>query len=313
MKNYIFNSLFLACLVLIISCSGKTNSNSNTSTPTSGTTTIAVDETLYPIIKAEKEVFEAIYDQAKINILVLSEREAFVALEKGKVDLVIAARKLTASQENYFKQKTVFPKHNAIAVDAIAVIVNPSNPDSTFLVDDLKNIITGKFKNWNELMPKNNLGKINIVFDNFNSGIVRYLLDSIGNGEKFLSNMTNSKSNENVIKEVAKNKNSIGFIGANWISDHDDSTAMTFLKEIRVAYLSPQDGMEFVQPYQAYLAINQYPIARKIYTICTEPKSGLATGFVSFLASDRGQRIILKSGILPITAPIRILNVKNEM
>jgi len=32
----------------------------------------------------------------------------------------------------------------------------------------------------------------------------------------------------------------------------------------------------------------------------------------TFLTSDRGQRIILKSGLVPATQPIRIVNVKDE-
>jgi len=38
----------------------------------------------------------------------------------------------------------------------------------------------------------------------------------------------------------------------------------------------------------------------------------LSSGFANFLTSDRGQRIILKSGLVPATQPVRIVNVKDE-
>jgi phosphate transport system substrate-binding protein len=38
----------------------------------------------------------------------------------------------------------------------------------------------------------------------------------------------------------------------------------------------------------------------------------LGTGFSSFVASDKGQRIILKSGLLPAVMPVRFIEVSNE-
>jgi phosphate transport system substrate-binding protein len=46
--------------------------------------------------------------------------------------------------------------------------------------------------------------------------------------------------------------------------------------------------------------------------ICREPYSGLGTGFVSFVAGDQGQRIILKSGLVPATMPVRLIQVKKD-
>ena len=42
-------------------------------------------------------------------------------------------------------------------------------------------------------------------------------------------------------------------------------------------------------------------------------KSGLPSGLTSFLTDFRGQRIILKSGLVPATAPVRIVDVKEEI
>jgi phosphate transport system substrate-binding protein len=66
------------------------------------------------------------------------------------------------------------------------------------------------------------------------------------------------------------------------------------------------------QPFQAYIATGQYPFTRYIYAIVTEPRAGLGSGFTSFVASDKGQRIILKTGILPITEPMRLVKIVKE-
>lgn len=66
------------------------------------------------------------------------------------------------------------------------------------------------------------------------------------------------------------------------------------------------------KPYQAYLALNQYPLTRNVYILLNDPKSGLPSGLSSFLTDFRGQRIILKSGLVPATAAVRIVNVQDE-
>ena len=50
-----------------------------------------------------------------------------------------------------------------------------------------------------------------------------------------------------------------------------------------------------------------------MYVLLTDPRSGLASGFATFMASDRGQRIILRSGIVPATQNVRIVNVRENL
>jgi len=38
--------------------------------------------------------------------------------------------------------------------------------------------------------------------------------------------------------------------------------------------------------------------------------SGLGTGFAQFIAGEKGQRIFLKSGLVPAQMPIRLVEVK---
>ena len=44
------------------------------------------------------------------------------------------------------------------------------------------------------------------------------------------------------------------------------------------------------KPYQAYLYYGNYPLARSIYALLNDPRSGLPWGFTSFMTSDKGQR-----------------------
>jgi phosphate transport system substrate-binding protein len=54
-------------------------------------------------------------------------------------------------------------------------------------------------------------------------------------------------------------------------------------------------------------------LARDLYIINAQGFSGLGMGFASFVAGDIGQRIILKSGLLPVRVPGRKINIRNEI
>ncbi len=60
------------------------------------------------------------------------------------------------------------------------------------------------------------------------------------------------------------------------------------------------------------MAQGKYPLIRDVVMIGREARSGLASGFMAFVASDKGQRIVLKSGLVPATMPIRIIEVNHE-
>ena len=86
------------------------------------------------------------------------------------------------------------------------------------------------------------------------------------------------------------------------------------MRKIKVVAVSaksnPSSSEDYYQPFQGYLAQGTYPLRRNLYIISREARAGLGTGFASFVASDKGQRIFLKSGLLPATMPIRLVSVK---
>ena len=195
---------------------------------------------------------------------------------------------------NSFNSRKFFPQEIKIATDGLALITHLGNPDSLISVKDIRRILTGDAKQWKDIYPASRLGDISLVFDNKNSSTVRFAVDSICKGVPLSSQLKALKTNREVIDYVARTPDAIGIIGVNWLSDRNDSTGLSF------------------KPYQAYLYYGDYPLARSIYALLNDPRSALPWGFASFLASDRGQRIILKSGLVPATQPVRVVNVKDE-
>jgi len=307
--------IFFGFALLFSGCSNKPKGDNYTDTPTTGKVSIAVDETFRPIIEAVLPVFHAMYKYAEIKPEYIPEVSALNLLFKDSVRLAIISRSLSAKEIDYFHSKKFFPRIVPVAVDGIAVIVNPANPDTLFSISQLRKIMLGDITDWKQMNPRSKLGKTKVVFDNPNSSTVRFVVDSLtksGNLSKQLSAMS---YNLDVVDFVSNNPNAIGLIGVSWISDSRDPKCLSFLKNIKVAGISSSEvatPQNSYQPFQAYVATGNYPLTRFVYMILTEPRAGLGTGFVSFVSSDKGQRIIQKTGILPYTQPVRIIEIKDE-
>lgn len=277
----------------------------------SGYIKIAVDQTVQNVIQQQIDVFEGLYP-VDIEPIYTTEQEAVELLKNDSVRLAVTARKFTEAEVSYFNSKTFQPEAVRIAIDGVAVITNPANRDSVISARDMKRILTGEVTQWNQIFPGSKLGKIQVVFDNTNSSIVRYANDSICRDIPLSKELNALELNEEVVEHVAKVPSAMGLIGVNHISDENDSTVIEFTKKIRVMRVSYEDAANTensVQPYQYYLYNGQYPFRREIFILLNDPRGELPKGFSRFISSDQGQRIIKRTGLLPSTMPIQTVKI----
>jgi phosphate transport system substrate-binding protein len=313
LRNYL---IFITLLSLgaLASCEGPKDKKTGlpVDTPTTGSIRIMADEGYKPIIETSIDVFDSIYRQAKITPIYCSEGEAVNAILKDSIQVIIITRKLAAEELKYFQQRGFTPPMTPIAHDAVAFVVHLGNPDSIFTVEQIRGILTGQITQWNQVNPKSKTGDIRLVFDNPLSGTLSYVRDSIIAGSPLAPRATALQTNAEVIAYVSKNKNALGIIAANWISDTDDKGVQQFRREVNIADIAKAPGAEGFGPYQAYLATGDYPFKRTVYIINAQARKGLGLGFASFLAGDQGQRIVLKDGLFPVQAPTRLVKTSRK-
>jgi phosphate transport system substrate-binding protein len=305
MKSY--SNVILVLLLVLAGCTDRDKSGKPLDTTTSGTIKISVDESLKPLIDAEIGAFEGIYKDAHIDVTYTSELEAINSMLLDSTRLAIVTRRLTPNEQAVLDNVKIPGRQMSVAKDGIAFILHNDNGDTLLTWAHVQGILEGKISDWKQINPGNKSGKLDVVFDNPQSGILRFLMDTLENIKTIPPNCFAVKSNEAVIDYVSKKKNAIGLIGVEWVSDAEDSTANSFLKSVKVAGIS--NGAEFYQPYQAYIAQNVYPFSREVIIISREARSGLGSGFLTFVASDKGQRVVLKAGLVPVTMPVRIVEI----
>ena len=316
MKTKFVRSVFLFFFIIAFNGCKSVNRDPYSDTPTSGRIKIAADETFKNIIEAELGVFTALYSYAEIKADYVPEIELFRQLNSDSVRLIVASRYLSGSEIKSYNDRKIYPRQAKIAVDAIAVILNRNNPLPALSMKQLQQVFSGEITKWSDLSKDSKSGDITIVFDNQKSSIFRMVVDSVCRDKQLARNAYAMEFNKDVINYVGRTPGALGLIGVSWVSDKDDSLQLSFLKQVNVVALSrdPVAGPEnSFKPFQAYLAQGLYPLTRDIIMINTEPRNGLATGLCAFMAGDKGQRILLKTGVLPAISPNRVVNVREKI
>ena len=282
--------------------------------PTAGDIKIEADDSFRPIVDAEVSTFTTFYKNAHITPVYKSEKEIVADFLSDSVKVIVTSWTPTKEQEKTLLDIQTVARTTVVAYDALALVLNKSNEDSLLTYNNVNDIFTGKITDWNQINKSSKLGKIDIVFDNDRSGNIRYFREKFELPEKLASNFYAVNNNPEVIDYVAKSPGALGIVSVNWISDSDDSLSKSFTIRVKVAAVSQPylDNLTFYMPVQGSIYDKTYPFVREVNMVSRESFSGLGSGFVSFVSGEKGQRIILKSGLVPATMPIRIIQVRNE-
>ena len=261
----------------------------------------------------------------------MPQAEAFDSLFKGNTRTAVVGRDLTKDERISLKKKYPNLRSMKIAVDAVALITNPENRVDMVSLSELRDILEGRTTRWSELSPMGDDRNINVVFDSQGSGLATFMRDSVMGGAKFGPNVTAAGSIDSVFSVVKHHKGAIGVIGVSWLTRdlEVDTTAMAEkVKELQsdkaVVGQEINDRMDAsgvnvlavmnsdaraCKPYQQYIYDGSYPLTRPIYMITTGSPVGAVGRFYTFVTSTEGQKLIMKTGILPARMQVNVYEV----
>lgn len=311
----------LLAVAMLAACGGKKEPKAP------GIAKIACDESFESIMEQEVNVYEYIYPKEDVIALYMPENEAVDSImAMGSVKGAVITRPLTEKEVAYLRSNKKIVHQQKIAVDALALIVNPENPVEILSKKDIAEILAGDVTRWDQVEPCR-LGEIDVIFDHQGSSTVKYMRDSIMGGRPFGPNVSAVKSNPDVFKAVAANKNAVGVIGVSWVSsdlsgrqksveelaqsvERSDTTALEFNSDVKVLKIRGNNEVTAYKPYQAYIFDGSYPLYRSVYMVSTAPGGTVTHRFYSFVTGFQGQKIIQLTGILPATVRPRMVQME---
>lgn len=302
-----------------------------------GSGTIFCDDGFKMILDEEIEVFEYSYPEASIIPFYMDENSCIDTLLADKTQAVIATRELTQEEKDYMKTKFKrVVRSQCIAVDAVALIVNKDNPLNALSMDEIKMLMNGEIRKWDQLAAAKDSTAINLVFDSQGSSTVNFMRDKFLPKGKLISDNPCAhaqKNNAEVFDIVKKNPNAIGIISVSWLGDNlqnakkvpieermasyenqTDTVVSSFTTEVKILKVSnptPENDLDpqSYLPYQVYINSGEYPLFRKVYMISTASNSTIMHSFYTFVTGFAGQKIISLTGIMPWHVNRRVVNL----
>lgn len=314
-----YMAMAAGCLLLAAGSTSCLKYEKKSNSHTTGTTTMVCDNTFENIMAQEIDVFEYQYPDAHILARYAPQSEAFDSLMSLNTKTIVVSRDITKEEREALKRKQRTARSTKIAVDAVALIVNQDNPVGKLTIKEISEILSGSSRQWNDIWPCD-LGEIKVVFDDKGSSLVTYMRDSLLNGAELGSNVYVAGSIPAVFKAVKDDKNAMGVLGVSWITSDMSSADMsqeelaksvlneepvegaTLVDDVKVLSVYREGEARAYKPYQENIFNGTYPLFRQIYMITTGASGSLAGGFYSFVTGNIGQKIIMKTGIMPARA-----------
>lgn len=275
--------ILVAGFLAIIGCDDK-DQNKKPSIPTAGRLVIGVDESLRPVVDAEIRTFSIYYPNTDIVPLYLPEKQVVEKLLTNEIQTGVICRDLyddeiESIKANYNHSPTTFK----LGEDEIVLVVNNSNPVNDLSYDELKKILSGEITGWEQIDPVfKDKTPIAAVMTR-SSSMDRYFFPMNDSPSPIRSYALDS-TNE-VIDYVKENVSALGILGGSWFyqegKKYSDVKLLGYIKD------SPKTDNQ------------KQGLFREVFAVTHEPFNGLGSGFISFMANEKGQLIISKAGMTP--------------
>ncbi len=317
-------SISLLCLIVVASILSSCNDRQP-----SVSATLYCDDSFRHIIQQEIDVFEYCIPNNHILATFTPQKEAIEALFNKDAQVVVIGRDLNKDEKAKLENMNLKPRSQQIAVDAIALIVNKDNPVDCLSLKEISELLSGETQRWIDIQPDAPDRRINIIMDDPGSSLAYFMRDSLLNGKSFGPNVSAVGSADSIIRVVKKDPANIGVIGVTWLTADLSLETEELAEELKsktasidgmaindrmdnaeVKTIAIKDGDEF-RPYQQNIYSGKYPLTRPIYMVTTS-LGGVPNRFYSFVGGVNGQRLIMRTGVMPARVPIDIYEIRTN-
>jgi phosphate transport system substrate-binding protein len=279
-------SLLLGILCLLFPGCQKENSQE-------GTILINGSTTIFDLSKDWADAYMQKNPGTKIEVSSTGSKKGIENFIGGKIDIAESSRKISAEEILKAKEKNIDVGEFYVGFNIYCIAVNPDNPVDKLDKDQIKDIFSGKIKNWKDI--GGNDGQIEVLYRTISEGDYDYFLERFIDISKNVD-MNNLPSNvkilqtpQEIVKEVARNKNAIGYF---LIQSQDNTT-----KSIAVA--REKDG-SYLKPSVENATKARYPVLRPYYMYISKYSQKPLRDFIDFIYSDKGAEIARKHGFIPV-------------
>lgn len=272
------NRRFVACLVLVLALSAPmlTACGRNSGTASKTQLNVTGSTTILPIAEIAAEDFQTAHPTVRVLVSGVGSSAGIEAVANGTAEIGTSSRELKLEEASLGLVDT------KIARDAIAVIVNPSNPVTSLTTSQVAEIFAGTITNWKQIGGRDlpiglvNRDEASGTRDAFSKLVLKDL--------DFDPTAAVLPGTGQVRSVVGQSPSAIGYISLGFV----DKTVKALI-------------IDGVTPSETTVANGSYPLSRVLHFFTKGEPAGLAKEYIDFVLSSKVQDTVVRdAGFLPI-------------
>lgn len=244
-------------------------------------------DTLLPLTQELAEEYLEEHPDGEVIVTGGGSGVGIAALMENTTDIAMASRRIKFGEKMKFAEAGLEAKEVIVAYDALAVVVNPSNPVTRLTREQLEAIFRGKITNWNEVGGEDM--KIVVYSRETSSGTYEFFKESVLDNKNYMSSILSMPATGAIIQSVKQTKGAIGYIGLAYLNQ--------YVKPLAVSY---DGGEHYAEPSVETAADGSYPIVRPLYYYYDAADEQAVADFISYALSPVGQQSVLVQGFVPV-------------
>jgi len=247
--------------------------------------TVAGSTSVEPFAELLAEHYMALHPGVEISVQGGGSSAGIRACQSQICAIGMSSRELHAEEKNLTEI--------AIALDAIALIVNAGNPIRHLTLEQARDVFAGRIQNWRQVGgPDRRITAITREEGSGTRASFEEMVMAAGmpkdeNGKTtpaaFAADALVQDSNGAVREIVASDPAAVGYISSGLVDE-------------RVAAVA----LNGVKPTEAAIRSGRYPVVRKFLFLTNGEATGTAKGFISYVLSDSGQTALVEEGLTRI-------------
>ncbi|MHB1136606.1 MAG: phosphate ABC transporter substrate-binding protein [Coriobacteriia bacterium] len=247
-----------------------------------GTINVQGSDTLLNVSTAWSEAFMDANSGVEVSIQGGGSGTGIAALLNGTVDFANASREIKDEEIAAGESKGMSIVEHEVAIDGIAVVVNPANSVEALSLDDLGKIFRGEITNWKDVGGAD--AEIVLLSRDSSSGTYEFFKEAVvGEDNEYAAAAKLLPSNQAIADEVKANEAGIGYIGLGYLTP-----------DVKVAAI---DG---VTASIETAADGSYPISRYLYMYSDGEPEGVMAAFLDWILGAEGQQLVEDEGFVPL-------------
>ncbi|HIR33653.1 MAG TPA: PstS family phosphate ABC transporter substrate-binding protein [Candidatus Coprenecus merdigallinarum] len=244
-------------------------------------------DTLLPLTQELAEDYLEEHPEGEVIVTGGGSGVGIAALMENTTDIAMASRRIKFGEKMKFAEAGLEAREVIVAYDALAVVVNPSNPVTQLTREQLEDIFRGKITNWKEVGGEDR--KIVVYSRETSSGTYEFFKESVLDNKNYMSSILSMPATGAIIQSVKQTKGAIGYIGLAYLN--------RYVKPLAVSY---DGGKHYAVPSVETAADGSYPIVRPLYYYYDAAKEQTVSSFISYALSPEGQKSVLEQGFVPV-------------